>query len=189
MKRPRRNVAWVALALTCAAAAIAATTWHVDARQSRLSFTGMQAGAPFEGVFQRFTAGIQFDPKDLASSRFDVSIDLKSVDTKDKDRDTTIKGPDIFATERWPTSYFIADKFTDKGGGKYSSVGKLTLRGVTKDVPIEFTLQTDPSGGGAWLKGSAALKRLDFGAGQGDWSSTEWVGNDVKVQFAIKLST
>ena len=185
MKRLTKGTGWFALALVCATAAIAATTWHVDPPQSRLSFTGNQAGAPFEGVFQRFAADVQFDPKDLAHSRFDVTIDLKSVDSKDKDRDTTIKGPDIFATERWPTAHFVTHKFTDKGSGKYTAVGKLTLRDVTKDVPIEFAFQSDASG--AWLKGGAALKRLDFGVGQGDWKSTEWVGNDVKVQFALKL--
>jgi polyisoprenoid-binding protein YceI len=186
MKPLSRTIAWFALALG-SVAAIAATAWHTDPPQSRLSFTGTQAGAPFEGAFQHFTADIQFDPKDLATSRFDVTIDLNSVDTKDKDRDTTIKGSDIFATDRWPTAHFAADKFTDKGAAKYAAVGKLTLRGVTKDVPIEFTFQTDA--GGAWLKGSAAMKRLDFGVGQGDWRSTEWVGNDVKVQFALKLKS
>jgi polyisoprenoid-binding protein YceI len=185
MKWLSKSAAWFALTLVCAAMAVAATGWRLDPPQSRLSFTGTQAGAPFEGVFQQFTTDIRFDPADLPSSRFDVTIDLKSVDSKDKDRDSTIKGPDIFATERWPASHFLAEKFTDKGGGKYAAMGKLTLRNVSKDVPIEFTFQRDATG--AWLKGGAALKRLDFGVGQGDWSSTEWVGNDVKIQFALKL--
>ena len=41
--------------------------------------------------------------------------------------------------------------------------------------------------GGAWLKGSATLKRLDFGVGQGEWKDTETVANDVKVRFALLL--
>lgn len=186
MTRVAKTVALLALAPAWAAIAIAATGYHLDPPQSRLSFAGMQAGAPFEGVFQRFTADIRFDPNDLASSRFDVTIDLKSVDTKDKDRDTTIKGADIFATDRWPTSHFVADKFTAQSSGKYMATGKLTLRDVTKDVPVEFTFQKDAAG--AWLKGGTTVKRLDFGVGQGDWRSTEWVGNDVKIQFALKLT-
>jgi hypothetical protein len=31
------------------------------------------------------------------------------------------------------------------------------------------------------------VKRLDFGVGQGDWKSTEWVGNDVTVTFNLRL--
>jgi len=174
------------LGLTLAAGlAFAATQWKTAAAQSKIGFTGTQAGAAFDGAFERYTAEIRFDPKDLPSSRFDVSIDLKSVATKDKDRDAIIKGADIFATDRWPTAHYVAEKFTDQGGGKFLALGKLTLRDVTRDVPVQFTFQ--PDGVSAWLKGSAALKRLDFGAGQGDWKDTTWVANDVKINFALRL--
>jgi polyisoprenoid-binding protein YceI len=63
--------------------------------------------------------------------------------------------------------------------------GKLTLRNVTRDVPITFTF--DAKGSQALLKGSAALKRLDFGVGQGEWKDTSSVGNEVSVQFALTL--
>ncbi len=166
-------------------AALAATQWKTDPAQSTLKFSGVQAGAAFEGVFQKFNANIQFDPMDLATSRFDVTIDLKSVNSKDKDRDGMLQGPDFFDVKRWPTGHYIADKFSDKGGGKFAATGKLTLRDVTKDVPIEFTFQPDAAGG--LLKGTAQLKRLDFGVGQGEWKDTSWVGNDVKIQFQLRL--
>jgi polyisoprenoid-binding protein YceI len=56
---------------------------------------------------------------------------------------------------------------------------------VTRDVPIEFTFEQ--KNGSAWLKGSAQLKRLDFGVGQGDYKDTKDVGNDVKVSFVLLL--
>jgi polyisoprenoid-binding protein YceI len=173
------------LALVLAAIAFAATQWRTDPPQSKVSFSGTQAGAGFDGVFERFTANIQFDPKDLASSRFDVTIELKSVNTKDKDRDETLLSADFFDVKKWPNGHYVADKFTDKGNGKFSATGKLTLRDQTREVPIEFTFQPDASG--AWLKGSAQIKRLDFGVGQGEWKDTSWVGNDVKVQFSLHL--
>jgi polyisoprenoid-binding protein YceI len=37
------------------------------------------------------------------------------------------------------------------------------------------------------MKGTANLHRLDFGLGQGDWASTEWVGDEVEVRFELKL--
>ena len=87
--------------------------------------------------------------------------------------------------ERTESARYVADKFTDKGSNKYSATGKLTLRNVTRDVPIEFTFET--KGGDAWLKGTAKIKRLDFGVGQGDWKDTSQVGNDVQVRFALRL--
>jgi hypothetical protein len=35
--------------------------------------------------------------------------------------------------------------------------------------------------------GTATLKRLAFGVGQGDWKSTEWVDDAVKINFSLVL--
>jgi polyisoprenoid-binding protein YceI len=174
-----------ALTLSAAASAAgAAAGYSADPQQSRLEFVGVQAGAEFKGTFHKFTADIQFAPDDLASSRFDVQIDLKSVDSMDKDRDTTIRGPDIFDVVHFPTAHYVTRSFTKTAAG-YTAVGALTLHGVTKDVPIDFKFAQTAAG--AKLDGSAKLKRLDFGVGQGDWKSTEWVGDAVKISFSLVL--
>jgi polyisoprenoid-binding protein YceI len=173
------------LLIGIAGSVLAATPWKTDPKQSKVAFIGTQAGAEVEVVFQHFTADIQFDPKDLSTSKFTVVIDLQSVNSKDKERDDIIRGADLFAVARWPTARYTADKFTDKGGGKFVGVGNLTIRDVTREVPIEFTHQTDASG--TWLKGQTKLKRLDFGVGQGEWKDTQWVSNDVRVDFSLRL--
>ena len=176
----------LAFGMLVAGIAIAATQWAMQPRESKLVFVGTQAGAPFEGAFEKFTADIKFDPQDLASSRFDVKIDLASVNSRDGERDDTIKSPDLFDVKRWPMGHYVAEKFTAGVAGKFSATGKLTLRDVTRDVPIEFTFENKD--GGAWLKGSASLKRLDFGVGQGDWKDTATVANEVKIRFELKLT-
>jgi polyisoprenoid-binding protein YceI len=169
--------------------AVAATQWATQPAQSKVSFIGTQAGAEFEGVFKKFTADIKFDPKDLATSRFDVKIDVNSVDTKDGERDDTMKTADLFDVKRYPSSTYVADKFTalsdNKGGNKYRATGKLTIRNITRDVPIEFTFEE--KAGSAWLKGTTKIKRVDFGVGQGEWKDTSTVANDVKINFALLL--
>ena len=57
---------------------------------------------------------------------------------------------------------------------------------MTKAVPVTFTLA--PTGAATVMKGSASLERLDFGLGQGEWASTEWVGDAVDVRFELKLT-
>jgi len=183
------SIVWFAFAAVCAAtagtaAAAAVPGYSADPRQSRLEFVGVQAGAEFKGTFHKFTAAIEFAPEDLANSHIDVQIDMASVDSLDKDRDTTIRGPDIFDAPHFPTSHYVTRSITKTAAG-YTAVGALTLRGVTKDVPID--LQFTKTAGGAKLDGSAKLKRLDFGAGQGDWKSTEWVADAVKVSFSLVL--
>jgi polyisoprenoid-binding protein YceI len=181
----RQKLAAIASLSLIVTLAYAAVQWNMQPKESQLTFVGTQAGAPFEGKFEKFTADIKFDPKDLATSRFDVSIDTASVDTRDGERDETLKSADLFSVKQFPKASYVAEKFADKGKGQYVATGKRTLRNITKDVPIEFTFEENKTGG--WLKGSAAIKRLDFGVGQGDWKDTETVANEVKVKFALLL--
>jgi polyisoprenoid-binding protein YceI len=164
--------------------AAGAASYTADPAASRLDFVGVQAGAEFKGTFQKFTAAIDFAPDALATAHFDVLIDLNSSDTKDKDRDKTMRGADVFDVARFPTAHYVARSFTKTAAG-YTAQGALTLHGVTKDVPINF--QFLPTGAGATLTGTAVLKRLDFGVGQGDWKSTEWIADAVKVSFSLTL--
>jgi polyisoprenoid-binding protein YceI len=172
------------LSLFAAAASAADATAYAADTSSRLEFTGMQAGAEFKGVFHKFTATVDFAPDALAGSHIDVQIDMNSVDSADKDRDTTIRGKDVFDVAHLPTAHYITKSIAKTAAG-FSAAGSLTLHGVTKDVPIDF--QFTPGAGGAKLAGSARINRLDFGVGQGDWKSTEWVGDAVKINFALVL--
>jgi polyisoprenoid-binding protein YceI len=172
------------LSFAAAAAAADSASYVADAQQSRLEFTGVQAGAEFKGVFHKFTAAVDFAPDAPAGSHIDVQIDMNSVDSMDKDRDTTIRGKDIFDVARMPTAHYVTKSIAKTASG-FSAIGSLTLHGVTKDVPIDF--QFTPGTGGAKLAGSAKLNRLDFGVGQGDWKSTEWVGDAVKISFTLVL--
>ena len=38
------------------------------------------------------------------------------------------------------------------------------------------------------LTGSTMIRRLNFGVGQGDWKSTEWVDNEVTIRFDVLLT-
>ena len=172
-----------AVLVASAQAAGAVKSYTADAA-SRLDFTGVQAGAEFTGTFHKFTAAVDFAPEALDGAHLDVTIDLNSIDSKDNDRDKTIRGPDIFDVAHYPTAHYVTRSVAKTTTG-YSAVGALTLRGVTKDVPVDF--QFAPAGDGAKLTGTAKLKRLDFGVGQGDWKSTEWVADAVKVSFSLVL--
>jgi polyisoprenoid-binding protein YceI len=173
-----------ALLSALAGSAARAAPYTADGQQSRLEFVGVQAGADFKGVFHKFTAAVEFAPEAPASSLIDVQVDMNSVDSMDKDRDTTIRGKDVFDIANFPAAHYVTKSISKTATG-FTAVGSLTLHGVTKDVPIDF--QFTQAAGAAKLEGSAKLKRLDFGVGQGDWKSTEWVGDAVKISFSLVL--
>jgi polyisoprenoid-binding protein YceI len=180
--------AWLLSASFLSAALLAAGAhaagYVADPAGSKLEFVGVQAGAEFTGGFHKYTAAVEFAPDALANAHIDVQIDLASVDSKDKDRDQTIRGSDIFDVAHFPTAHYVTKAITKTATG-FSATGSLTLRGVTKDVPIDF--QFVSTGPQAKLDGTAKLKRLDFGVGQGDWKSTEWVADAVKINFSLLL--
>jgi polyisoprenoid-binding protein YceI len=175
--------------MLCAASTVhAAAVWVADPGRGRLEFTGTLAGGAFDGRFTRFAPEIVFDPADLPGSRFRVDVDPASADTQEADRDAALKGPDFFAVERFPTARFEATRFTATGPGRYTARGKLTLRGVTRDVTLNFTFRPAADGTTAELTGTTSLRRLQFGVGQGEWRDTQWLGDDVQVRFALMLT-
>jgi polyisoprenoid-binding protein YceI len=153
---------------------------------STLTFTFDQAGAASQGKFGQFTVEMAYDPKNLAGSSMKVIVQVASLDTQDKDRDATLAGEELLDAQQFPTATYVATSFASGAGGKVEAVGKLTLRGVTRDLRIPLTIK--PAGAGIDLSGAASIDRLDYGVGQGEWKSTEWVGNTVKLEYKVVLN-
>lgn len=150
-----------------------------------LTFSFMQAGAESRGSFKQFTTELTYDPGKPTAGSLKVTVQAGSLETQDKDRNDALAGADLFDVAKYPTAQYVANSFAQRPGGQLEAVGKLTLRGVTKDLRVPLNLRI--SGDGAELSGEVTLKRLDFGVGQGEWQSTEWVGNDVKLQYKVPL--
>ena len=192
--RPSPSVLGWALAFSLAAAPATASTasaqataWTTVASSSSIEFTGTLAGGDFTGRFPRFVAAVVFDPANLAGSRFRVTIETGSANTAEADRDVALAGSDFFAASRWPTATYDADQFATTGSGQYQARGKLTIRGIARDVPVTFTFKPTADGRSAMLSGHASVRRLDFGVGQGEWQDTKWLGDEVRVRFELTL--
>jgi polyisoprenoid-binding protein YceI len=183
-----------AIALSAAAAAVAAnapaaTHYGLDAAKSSLEFTFIQAGAQNQGKFTHLQVNLDFSPENLAASRLEVTVDSASLDTGDKERDEMLRGAELFAVTKFPQAHFSASQVLKTAAG-YEAVGKLTIRGVTRDMRVPFTFRVADEHGVSvgYMNGKTSLRRLDFGVGQGDWTSTEWVANEVGVSFALRLT-
>ena len=171
-----------------AGAAPTPVLWVADNAKSTLEFSFVQAGAKTTGRFTKFTANIDFDPASPATGRIDVAIDMSSADTRDKERDDTLRTPELFDAKKFLRSTYVATQIVQKGSS-WEGQGKLTLRGVTRDVPISFTFAPGTEAGApvATMKGTATIRRLAFGVGQGEWKSTEWISDEVQVNFNLLL--
>ncbi len=178
----RSTIAASALLLALSGAASAAT-WTVDPARSTLGFSGEQTGAPFTGRFKAWTAAIDFDPAHPEAARVSATVDIASATTGDPQKDEAMPSADWFDAADFAKASFEATGFAPKGGDAYEAAGKLTLRGITKDVVLPFTLTI--AGSEAHAVGHARLVRTDFGVGQGAWASGDSVALPVMVDLDL----
>jgi polyisoprenoid-binding protein YceI len=171
-----------------AADAAPVTHYTLDQTKSTLEFQFTQAGAQNKGKFTRYPVTLDFSPDNLAASKLDVVVETASLDTGDKERDDTLKTPDLLSVAKFPQARFTSTQITKTANG-YDAVGKLTLRGVSRDIHVPFSFRTADEQGkpAGYLLGKTTIKRLDFGVGQGDWKATDQVGNDVSVSYSLRL--
>jgi len=156
--------------------------WNIDYDQSYIRFSGDQAGAPFEGEWQRWSAEIQFDKNQLDKARFNVSIDPSSSFSNDQERDDTIRSSDFFHVESFPNAYYRAALFSEIDDS-YQSKGELSMKGISADTILNFDISNN--GDSIILEGSATLDRLVWNIGIGDWADTSWVGQNVTVEVRV----
>jgi polyisoprenoid-binding protein YceI len=178
--RSRLSLSLLAAGLLLAQGAQAAT-YKLDPAKSTLSFAFVQAGGKNEGKFNKFDVSFVFAPEPAAANSLNVVVQVSSLDTGDKERDDTLRSADLFNVAKWPQAKFTSTKITKVNGDKYEAVGKLTIRDASRDIKVPLTFKAGT------MTGEVVIKRLDFGVGQGEWKSTEWVGNEVTVKFALRL--
>jgi polyisoprenoid-binding protein YceI len=175
----------LAIALAILAASAQAADYAVQPG-SRLGFSQSFQGERFEGQFDRFTASIAFDPRRLAGSRFDVSIALASVNTRNDERDEALRSADFFDAGRQAQARYVATRFRALGGNRFVAEGQLTLRGVTRPVALTFAWVP---GAQPVLEGRASVSRLAFGVGAGgDWADTGLLPDAVQVTTRLLLA-
>jgi polyisoprenoid-binding protein YceI len=151
---------------------------------SSLAFTFNQLGAENTGRFKTFATELSYDEANPAQGSLLVRVMIDSVDTQDAERDGTLKSADLFDAQAYPAATFVAKSLARTASG-LEAVGKLTIRGIARDLRLPLTLK--PTASGLELSGQVSIKRLDFGVGQGEWKSTESVGDEVKVQYKVAL--
>jgi polyisoprenoid-binding protein YceI len=175
------------------AAALSAAAWGLSAHaagqtlvpaQSEVTFVAKQLGVPLQGRFKRFQAQVAFDPKALATSQIAFELDLGSV-SLNADADAELPKAEWFNVPRFPKATFQSSAIKAVGGGKFQVNGKLAIKGQTRDLVVPVTLTQ--AKGLSTATGAFTLKRLDYRIGEGDWTDTSIVANEVQVQFKLVL--
>ena len=154
--------------------------------QSEVSFITKQMGVPVDGRLKKFDAQISLDPKKPESGTVAFSIDTGSASLGVPESDAEMPKANWFNVAKFPQASFKSTAIKGLGNGKFEVAGKLDIKGNARDivVPVQIT----QSGANSTAIGSFLIKRLDFKIGEGEWSDTTVVANDVTVKFKLALT-
>ena len=143
-----------------------AGTWSIDPVHSEVGFMARHmVVAKVRGKFRTFSGELVTGDNPLDSS-VTAEIDLSSIDTGNEQRDAHIRSADFFEVETYPTMTYRSTGVR-RHGSDYILDGELTLKGVTKEVPLTLELNGfGPDAYGGTRAGFTAIgeiNRRDFG--------------------------
>lgn len=163
-----------------------ATTAKLLPARSEVSFVSKQMGVPVDGHFKKFDAQIQLDPRKPEAGSIAVVVDTASATLGAAETDAEMPKAPWFNVAKFPQATFKSSAIKAAGGGKFEVAGQLQVKGKARDIVVP--VQIVQSGAESVASGSFAIKRLDFGIGEGEWADTSVVANDVTVTFKLALS-
>ena len=163
--------------------------WTVDKGHSKLTFIAGHHGiSEVDGYFKKFDAKITATKDDLSDAVFEVTAETASINTDLEMRDNHLKNEDMFNVVKFPALTFKSTSLTKFIGNKYTMVGDLTIKGVTKQITLEVTMNgptahPDPKNKVPQLgiKGMGTIKRSDFGIGSK--LPTMMVSDEIQIRI------
>jgi polyisoprenoid-binding protein YceI len=143
-----------------------AGSWTIDPVHSEVGFSVRHMMvSKVRGRFTNFSGRLVTGADPLDSS-VTAQIDLASIDTGNAQRDAHIRSADFFEVETYPTMTYRSTGIR-RDGDDYVVDGELTLKGVTKNVPLRLELNgfgPDAYGGTrAGFTATTEINRRDFG--------------------------
>ena len=154
--------------------------------QSEVQFTARQMGVPLEGHFKKFDAQVSFDPAKLATSKITFTVDTGSATMGSRETDAELPKATWFNVPQFPQATFQSSAIKALGAGKFEVTGKLSIKGMARDVVVPVTLVQN--GATTLATGALPLKRLAFKIGENEWADTSMVADDVQVKFKLALT-
>lgn len=130
---------------------------------SKVSFVIKNIGINVNGTLNGLKGKMYFDPKNLAASAFDMTVDVNTINTGIEKRDKHLKSEDYFDAAKYPVINIKTTKLLAKGGNKYFAQAILTMHGVSKNIQFDF--MANPQADGYTFSGGFPLNRRDYGVG------------------------
>jgi polyisoprenoid-binding protein YceI len=148
--------------------------------ESKVAFVIKNLGIGVDGSFTGLSGIVKFDPKNLAASSFDVTVDANTINTSNKMRDDHLRKDEYFGVAKYKTIRLKSTKITAKGGNNYNFAGVITIKDKSFNITFDFT--AIPAATGYVFNTSFNIDRRKFGVG----GNSTTMSDLVKVKLNIK---
>ncbi|MBU2939705.1 YceI family protein [Lacinutrix sp. C3R15] len=145
----------------------------VDFKINNLVFSNVK------GTFKEMTGTLNMDPENLSDSFINVCISAKSVNTGNDKRDAHLRSEDFFYVANNPNICYVSTTISRSEDG-FTTTGKLTILGVSRDVTIPFTYKNNT------FIGAFKINRTDYHLGKNE--NPFVIGEMVKIKITCLVS-
>ena len=154
--------------------------------RSEVSFTSKQMGVPVDGHFKRFDAQIQLDPRKPETGSIVFNVEPASATLGAAEPDAEMPKAPWFNVAKFPQASFKSSRIKAAGGGKFEVAGRLQIKGQARDIVLP--VQIVQSGAESTASGSFVIKRLAYKVGEGEWTDTSLLADEVQIRFKLQLT-
>jgi polyisoprenoid-binding protein YceI len=173
----------------------AGNTWRVDSAHSSAGFSVKHMMvSTVRGTLGPISGTVEYDGKDVASIRADITIDVRKINTGNEARDKDLRDGGFFEVAKYPTMTFKSKRVEPGTPGQFRLVGDLTMHGVTKEVTLDVegpSQAVKVQNGGLKVGATATTKinRREFGLNYNSLiEAGAVVGDDVTVTIDIEIN-
>ncbi len=112
-------------------------------------------GGDPSGEFKGLQGTINFDPANPGAAKFDVTIDVATINTGNGMKNTHAKSEKWLDAAKYPVIRFTSKSVAKTAGG-FEAKGTLDMHGVQKEVILPFTFADNV------FKGNLEVNRMDY---------------------------
>jgi polyisoprenoid-binding protein YceI len=170
-------------------------SWVIDTAHTNINFTvSHMVISEVTGTFKEFQGTVSSSNDDFSDAQIDVTINAKSINTENNDRDNHLRSADFFDAENHSVLSFKSTGVEASGNGKLLINGDLTLRGITKPVSLETKFKgkaVNPWGQlVAAFKATTVINRKEWGL---MWNAALeaggfLVGEEIELTLNVELN-
>lgn len=181
-----RLILLLALGMLPLLANAAGERYRLDPVHTRVLFAIEHAGfSQALGTVSGSEGVLEFDPEDWASARLDVTVPISQLDMGNAKWTQATLAHNLLDGDRHPQARFVSTRVEPVDANHARVFGQLTLRGVSREVVLEVTLNAlkryplPPFRRTAGFSAKAVLSRAEFGIDA--WKSV--IGDQVELRI------